>query len=126
MKKILVLGAILTFIASFAAGCSVSTPNKIAADQYYVQIQGTGELKDNRRYYTLTAYDEAGVEKIVTFTSAKSINEQLQENAFLRLYVRQGEKEEMEILDTEVKSYEEVQQEDLPEKIKEKFEVNEN
>ncbi|MFJ8513264.1 YxeA family protein [Lysinibacillus xylanilyticus] len=124
MKKILVLSAILTLIASFVAGCNVATPNKIAADQYYVQIQGTGEMKDNRRFYTLPAYDEDGVEKKVTFSSVKSKNEQLQENAFLRLYVRQGNTEKIEILDTEVKSYEEVEKEDLPKKIKEKFGVN--
>ncbi|WP_370044542.1 DUF1093 domain-containing protein [Lysinibacillus sp. RC79] len=51
----------------------------MAADQYYVQIQGAGEMKDNRRYYTLPAYDEDGVEKKVTFSSAKSINQELQE-----------------------------------------------
>lgn len=124
MKKILVLSAILTLITSLIAGCNVATPNKIAADQYYVQIQGTGEIKDNRRYYTLPAYDEDGVEKKVTFTSVKSKNEQLQENAFLRLYVRQGNTEEIKIFDTEVKSYEEVQKEDLPKKTKEKLGVN--
>ncbi|OAB43285.1 YxeA family protein [Paenibacillus glacialis] len=121
MKKLLASIATFTLFASFAVGCDVSSPSKIGTDEYYVQIQGEGEIKDKSRYYTLPTYDENGVEKKVTFTSVKPNNEKLKENAFLRLYIKQDDKKKTDIPDTEVKSYEEVQKDDLPAKTKEKL-----
>jgi uncharacterized protein YxeA len=73
----------------------------------------------------LPAYDEDGVKKQITFRSTKKENDQkLNENAFLRLYVDQDDKDKNEISSIEVKSYEEIQKADLPEKVKEKFNVN--
>lgn len=47
----------------------------------------------------------------------------MKENAFLRLYIKQEDEKKTDILDTKVKSYEEVQKADSPQK-KEKFGVN--
>lgn len=63
MKKLLASCATFALFASFAVGCDVSSPSKIGTEEYYVQIQGEGEIKDNRRVYTLPTYNEDGEEK---------------------------------------------------------------
>ncbi|MED1511570.1 YxeA family protein [Bacillus proteolyticus] len=121
MKKLLASCATFALFASFAVGCDISSPSKIGTEEYYVQIQGEGEIKDNKRVYTLPTYGEDGGEKKVTFASQKPSNEKMKENAFLRLYIKQEDKKKTDIPDTEVKSYEEVQKSDLPAKTKEKL-----
>ena len=123
MKKLLASCATFALFASFAVGCDVSSPSKIGTEEYYVQIQGEGEIKDNGRVYTLPTYNEDGDEKKVTFTSQKPNNEKMKEKAFLRLYIKQDDKKKTDIPDTEVKSYEEVKKSDLPAKAKEKLGV---
>ncbi|ARO21831.1 cytoplasmic protein (plasmid) [Bacillus tropicus] len=110
-------------LAIVRVGCDVSSPNKIGTVEYYVQIQREGEIKGNERVYTLFTYDKEGTEKKVTSTSQKPNNEKLKENAFLRLYIKQEGKEKADIPDTEVKSYEEIQKDDLPAKTKEQLGV---
>ncbi|ALZ64119.1 MULTISPECIES: YxeA family protein [Bacillus] len=124
MKKLLASCATFALFASFAVGCDLSSPIKMGSKEYYVQIQGEGKMEDNQRLYTLPTYDENGNEKTVTFSSQKRENDKkLKENAFLRLYIKQEDEKKTDIPNTEVKSYEEVQQADLPAKTKEKLGV---
>ena len=93
-----------------------------------MQIKGEGDTEKvedrNLRNYTLPAYDEDGVKKQITFRSTKKENDQkLKEDAFLRLYVDQDDNNKKEISSIEVKSYEEIQKADLPEKVKDKFTI---
>ncbi len=53
----------------------------------------------------------------------KENNHKLNADAFLRLYVDQDDNNKNEISSIEVKSYEEIQKADLPEKIREKFTI---
>ncbi|ACK92043.1 YxeA family protein [Bacillus cereus] len=123
MKKLLASCAAFALFASFTVGCDVSSPSKIGTEEYYVQIQGEGEIKNNKRVYALPTYNKDGDEKKVTFASQKPNNEKMKENAFLRLYIKQKDEKKTDIPDTEVKSYEEVQKSDLPAKTKEKLGV---
>lgn len=124
MKKPLVISALLVLFSSFTIGCERSpTINRMGTEQYYVQITNNGEIKKNQRFYTLSTYNKDGVEKTVTFGSVKSENKPLKENAFIRLYVDQKDKKNTEINHREIKSYEEVQKDDLPSKVKEKLHI---
>lgn len=91
--------------------------NRLGADVYYTQIQGQGkEMKDCigmgetwvRYEYELLAFDKKGERTTLGFTADK----QLREKAYLRLYVKVGKG---------VTSYQEVTQEELPEKVKDKL-----
>lgn len=124
MKKSLVISALLALFSSFAIGCERSpTINRMGTEQYYVQITNNGEIKKNQRFYTLSTYNKDGVEKTVTFGSVKPENKPLKENAFIRLYVDQKDNNNTEINHREIKSYEEVQKDDLPSKVKEKLHI---
>ncbi|WP_410982471.1 YxeA family protein [Bacillus cereus] len=128
MKKFLAIISLFALFSSFAIGCERASLNRIGKDVYYVQIKGEGEMEKvegkNLRNYTLPAYDENGVEKKVTFRSKKTSNDhKLNENAFLCIYVDQDNEKKTDISSIEVKSYEEVQKEDLPTKVKEKLNV---
>ncbi|MED0989388.1 YxeA family protein [Bacillus nitratireducens] len=129
MKKFLAIISLCLLFSSFTIGCERASLNRIGKDVYYVQIKGEGTIEKvegrNLRNYTLPAYDEAGIKKQITFRSTKKENDhKLNENAFLCLYVDQDDNNKNEISSIEVKSYEEIQKEDLPEKVKEKFNVN--
>ncbi|SCC28426.1 YxeA family protein [Bacillus wiedmannii] len=126
MKRFLAIITLCLLFSSFTIGCERASLNRIGKDVYYVQIQGEGTIEKvegkNLRNYTLHAYDEDGVKKQITFRSKKASNEhKLNENAFLCLYVDQDDKSKNEISSIEVKSYEEVQEADLPAKVKEKL-----
>ncbi|WP_242276680.1 YxeA family protein [Bacillus cereus group sp. BfR-BA-01445] len=124
MKKSLIISVLFALFSSFAVGCERSpTINRMGTEQYYVQITNNGEIKKNQRFYTLPTYNQDGVEKTVTFGSVKSENKPLKENAFIRLYVDQKDKNNTEINHREIKSYEEVQKDDLPSKVKEKLHI---
>ena len=80
---------------------------------YYTQIDNTKIEKvsssDNMKYeYTLTAYDEKGKEKEVTFKT----NRELREDAYLKLEV---------MLTRGVLNWEEVQFEEMPKEVREKY-----
>lgn len=100
-------------ISSFTIGCERASLNRIVKDVYYVQIQGEGTIEKvegkNLRNYTLPAYDEDGVKKQITFRSKKASNE------------HKDDKSKNEISSIEVKSYEEIQEAELPAKVKEKL-----
>ncbi|KXY42630.1 YxeA family protein [Bacillus mycoides] len=129
MKKILSVITLSLLFCNLTIGCERASLNRIGKDVYYVQIKGEGVIEKiegrNLRNYTLPAYDEDGVRKQITFRSTKKENDhKLNENAFLSLYVDQDDKDKNEISSIEVKSYEEIQKADLPEKVKKKFNVN--
>ncbi|HFK1802382.1 TPA: YxeA family protein [Bacillus cereus] len=128
MKKFLAIITLCLLFFSFTIGCERASLNRIGKDVYYMQIkdEGTIEKVDHRnlRNYTLSAYDEDGVKKQITFRSTKKENNhKLNEDAFLRLYVDQDDNSNNEISSIEVKSYEEIQKADLPEKVKDKFTI---
>ncbi|MEX0137363.1 YxeA family protein [Bacillus nitratireducens] len=129
MKKFLAIITLCLLFSSITIGCERASLNRIGKDVYYVQIKGEGTIEQvegkNLRNYTLPAYDEGGVKKQITFRSKKASNEhKLNEKAFLCLYVDQDDKSKNEISSIEVKSYEEVQEAELPTKVKEKLNVN--
>ncbi|MED0973257.1 YxeA family protein [Bacillus paramycoides] len=129
MKKFSAILTLCLLFTSFTIGCERASLNRIGKDVYYVQIKGEGAIEKvegrSLRNYTLPAYDEDGVKKQITFRSTKKENDhKLNENAFLRLYVDQKDKDKNEISSIEVKSYEEIQEADLPKKVKGKFNVN--
>jgi len=129
MKKLFAVITLCLLFSSFTIGCERSSLNSIGKDVYYVQIKGEGTIEKvegrSLRNYTLPAYDEDGVKKQITFRSTKKENNhKLNEDAFLSIYVDQDDKDKNEISSIEVKSYEEIQKEDLPKKVKEKFNVN--
>ncbi|KAB2451850.1 YxeA family protein [Bacillus sp. CH126_4D] len=126
MKKFLAIITLYLLFSSFTIGCERASLNRIGKDVYYVQIQGEGTIEKvegkTLRNYTLPAYDEDGVKKQITFRSKKTSNDhKLNEKAFLRLYIDQDDNNKNEISSIEVKSYEEVQEADLPVKVKEKL-----
>lgn len=126
MKKFLSIITLCLLFSTITIGCERASLNRIGKDVYYVQIEGEGTTEKiegrNLRNYTQPAYDEDGVKIQITFRSKKTSNDhKLNENAFLRLYVDQDDKNKNEISSIEVKSYEEVQEADLPAKVKEKL-----
>ncbi|AIE33755.1 YxeA family protein [Bacillus thuringiensis] len=128
MKKFLAIITLCLLFFSFTIGCERSSVNRIGKDVYYMQIKGEGTIEKvdhrNLRNYTLSAYDEDGVKKQITFRSTKKENNhKLNEDAFLRLYVDQDDNSNNEISSIEVKSYEEIQKTDLPKKVKDKFTI---
>ncbi|MED2761076.1 YxeA family protein [Bacillus thuringiensis] len=128
MKKFSTIITLCLLFFSFTIGCERALLNRIGKDVYYMQIKGEGTIEKvndrNLRNYTLPAYDEDGVKKQITFRSTKKENaHKLNEDAFLRLYVDQDDDSKNERSSIEVKSYEEIQKADLPEKVKDKFTI---
>ncbi|MDZ4649714.1 YxeA family protein [Bacillus cereus] len=128
MKKFLAIITLCLLFFSFTIGCERASLNRIGKDVYYMQIKGEGTIEKvdhrNLRNYALSAFDEDGVKKQITFRSTKKENNhKLNEDAFLRLYVDQDDNSNNEISSIEVKSYEEIQKTDLPKKVKDKFTI---
>ncbi|WP_214820931.1 MULTISPECIES: YxeA family protein [unclassified Exiguobacterium] len=110
MKKwigIAVLGILL------AAGLLQVDWNRFGKDTLFVEVQEASDVEETtlengevmKRYvYTQTAFTSDGESKQVTFTAGK----ELQEGAYLRLYVKDG--------DT-VTSYDEVSRENIPRQV---------
>ncbi|MFS0612974.1 YxeA family protein [Lederbergia ruris] len=88
MKKILlILGLII--VAGVCLFMFFYNPDKLIPDNpagktiYYTMITGPGSQGDSERYnYELTAYNEEGEEKQLSFSAGK----QLREGAYLQLY----------------------------------------
>ncbi|MGE8202941.1 YxeA family protein [Heyndrickxia sp. NPDC080065] len=117
MKKLIIPGIIIVLIAGFILFIQNVNINRLGADNYYVQIKGTGEKIEDKSdngeiyvsyKYTLPAYDKNGNEKKFTFTSLK----QLREDAYLNLFVKDKKG---------VTSYQEVKLNEIPDKAKEKL-----
>ncbi|WMT38825.1 YxeA family protein [Paenibacillus sp. D2_2] len=121
MKKGLLIGTgiILVALIGFIVFIQNVNINRIGADSYYVQIQDSGKEIEGKSdsgeiythyEYTMTGFDKDGKEKAFTFTAQKDLRKQ----AYLQVYLKGDE----------VKSYQEVQANELPEKAKQKLEEN--
>lgn len=75
----------------------------------YVQINEEPVVDEGRYYYDLTGYHEDGKKTELAFSAIKD----LRENAFLKITAKGAF----------VKGYEEVQPEELPEDVKDKFDM---
>nr|WP_142399167.1 YxeA family protein [Bacillus thuringiensis] len=117
LKKIILLLSILTVFSSMLVGCNL---NRIGTEKYYVQInvdgkEGVaksidGEIMGKEFTYKLRGFDEEGKEKELEFKTQKN----LRKEAFLLVYYSK---------EKGVKSWEEVEKDDLPTKVKEKLSV---
>ncbi|MBS9806510.1 YxeA family protein [Bacillus toyonensis] len=117
MKKYMALFSLLVVFASLLVGCDI---NRIGKDEYYVQItmdgkEGVSKSMDGKvmgkEYeYTLSGFDKEGKENELEFMAQKN----LRKEAFLRVY--HSEKKG-------VTAWEEVQEDELPKKAKEKLGV---
>ncbi|GAA0392209.1 YxeA family protein [Paenibacillus motobuensis] len=123
MKKGLLIGSgiILVLLIGFIVFIQNVNINRLGADSYYVQIQDSGKEIEGKSdsgkiftyyEYTIKGFDEDGKEKTFTFTAQKDLRKQ----AYLQVYLKGDE----------VKSYQEVQANDLPEKAKQKLEDSGN
>ena len=123
MKKGFFIGSgiILVLLIGFIVFIQNVNINRLGADSYYVQIQDSGKKieskSDNGKIYTdyeytMKGFNEDGKEKTFTFTAQKNLRKQ----AYLQVYLKGDE----------VKSYQEVQANELPEKAKQKLEGREN
>lgn len=121
MKKGLFIGTgiILVVLIGFIVFIQNVNINRLGTDHYYVQIQDGGKKIESKfdngeifvRYeYTMKGFDDKGKEKTFTFTANKELHKQ----AYLQVYLK-GDR---------VKSYQEVQANELPEKTKQKLEVS--
>jgi len=111
-------GIIVVLLVGFIVFIQNVNVNRFGTDHYYVQIQDSGKKIEGKsdsgeiyvHYdYTMKGFDKDGKEKTFTF----SANKDLRKQAYLLVYLK-GE---------EVKSYKEVQANELPEKAKQKLEV---
>src|SRR5699024_3512143 len=104
MKKI-VIGATGLLLLLLAA-CSPQPLQTIGSSKYYVQIDDEGKeyaSGDYTRYeYNLTGFDKDGTGEELLFTAGH----QLKQGAFLQVYYKKDE----------VVTYEEVDDDDVPEK----------
>ncbi|MEK4697625.1 YxeA family protein [Bacillus sp. FSL M8-0063] len=117
MKKYMAFFSLLVVFASLLVGCDI---NRMGKDEYYVQItmdgkEGVSKSMDGKvmgkEYeYTLSGFDKEGKEKELEFMAQKN----LRKEAFLRVY--HSEKKG-------VTAWEEVQEDELPKKAKEKLGV---
>lgn len=123
MKKGLIIGAgvILAVLIGFIIFIQNVNINRLGADSYYVQIQDSGkkmeDKSDNGKIftyyeYTMKGFNEEGKEKTFTFTAQKDLRKQ----AYLQVYLKEDK----------VKSYQEVQASELPEKAQQKLEGSGN
>ncbi|PGO32078.1 hypothetical protein CN984_08650 [Bacillus cereus] len=117
MKKYMALLSLLVVFASLLVGCDI---NRMGKDEYYVQItmdgkEGISKSMDGKvmgkEYeYTLSGFDKEGKEKELEFMAQKN----LRKEAFLRVYYSEKKG---------VTAWEEVQEDELPKKAKEKLGV---
>lgn len=113
MKKI--IGFIVALLI-IGGGFFAFRTNKITtfgSTKYYVKTTDqytTERVVDFDRYsYKINGYDKNGNEKLLEFTT----NKVLKVDRYLKVYVK----------DNVVKSYEEVQKDDLPKKVKEIYKI---
>lgn len=116
MKKVIGIIVVILLIGGGLTITNRTTLLKLGTTRYYVKT--TKDYKDisnkNEGHYTqyeynIKGYDEEGNEKIVTFTTNKVLK--------VDRYLEVAEKND------EVKAYEEVSIGDLPEKVKEIYNV---
>ncbi|GAA0084815.1 YxeA family protein [Clostridium sp. CTA-7] len=110
MKKIIggivVVLVISGVIFGVSKGFDRTTILNLGADKYYLKT--TEEYKQHIRgtiyEYEINGYDKNGNEKLITFTS----NKLLEKDKYLKVFIK----------DDNVKSYEEIPENELPDKVK--------
>ncbi|GLC90158.1 YxeA family protein [Lysinibacillus piscis] len=118
MKKVFIgIGALLVVLVAGLVVLMTVDFNRLNKDAYYVQITADGKVKEDKAdngeifktyWYELEAYNENAEEKALTFSAQKN----LRQDAYLKLYVKNG---------TEVTSYDEVQFDELPNKVQQQM-----
>ena len=113
MKNKISLMILFAIVLTFATACS--SIQLIGTDAYYLQINDDGEKYDDAGYerfaYEMTGIDEEGNEKVLEFTAGHN----LKKEAFLKVYYKDSKG---------VVSYEEVQEDDLPDSALDFFGLN--
>ena len=105
MKKILIVSMSLFLLV--LAGCSPQPLQTIGSTKYFVKVDDAGEKQeieeaDTVRYeYNLVGYDKDGEKKDLLFTAGK----ELKQGAFLQVYYKEDE----------VITFEEVEEDEVPE-----------
>ncbi|KRG15744.1 uncharacterized protein (TIGR01655 family) [Lederbergia galactosidilyticus] len=111
MKKAILFFTVTLLFSTILTGCGIDL-NRLGAEKYYVQVKGDGDKKDDGRQdiydYTLTGFNEDGEEATLEFFALK----ELRKDAYLILYYKDKKG---------VTSYQEVNEEDIPEKALEKL-----
>lgn len=116
MKRVLAFLSVLVVFTTMLTGCNV---NRVGTDKYYTQITVDGTEKKEKAddgapfttfEYELSSFDEDGKEKKIAFTAQKNLSK----DAFLCLYYDE---------EKGVKSWQEVKEDELPKKVKEKLGV---
>lgn len=112
MKKIISILIILTVFSSMLVGCNL---NRIGTEKYYVQItvdgkeevakSSDGKIMGRNYKYKLVGFDKEGKEKELEFSAQKN----LRKDSFLLVYYSE---------EKGVKSWEEVEKDNLPTKVK--------
>ena len=114
MKRHIALLSMVIIFVSILSGCKV---HRIGKPQYYVQITVDGKEQGTIRIsgekitiyeYKLVGYNRKGKEKTLEFTAQKN----LRKDAFLRVFYSE---------EKGVTSYQEVTEDDIPTKAKEKL-----
>lgn len=113
-KALLVVG--LFIVAVIAFGFFLFTPERLTPENpegktpYYTQVNNKEAFKnsDGRYEYNLPAYSTRGEDKVLNFTSSKS----LREGAYLELYTTTFRG---------VTYWQEIPYDDLPERVKKRY-----
>lgn len=115
LKKIIWLLSILTIFSIMLVSCNL---NRIGTEEYYVQItvdgkkeivkSSDGKILGGIYMYKLVGFDKESKEKELEFSAQKN----LRKDAFLLVYYSE---------EKGVKSWEEVEKDDLPATVKEKL-----
>ncbi|MEK4503549.1 YxeA family protein [Bacillus sp. FSL R12-0069] len=113
MKLYIAIFSFLLILSITAVGCKYSP--YFGKHLYYVQVTTDGQRHEydddgfvERYAYELQGFDEKGTAKMMKFTAQKT----LKKGAFLKLYYAKGEG---------VRTWEEVEKEDIPEKARMKL-----
>ncbi|MDQ0300379.1 uncharacterized protein (TIGR01655 family) [Salibacterium salarium] len=114
MKKILLIPGLI-IVAGVCLSMIFYNPDKLEPENpagktiYYTEITGAGSQGESGRYnYELTAYDEKGEEKNLSFSAGK----QLREGAYIQLY---------HALIRGITHWEEVTFEEMPDAVQEHY-----
>jgi len=115
MKKLIGIFIVILLIGGAIFLLSSNKIITLGSTKYYVKTVGeykdiTSDPRYKRYEYKINGYDKNGDEELVTFTTSNV----LKVDKYLMVYVK----------DKEAKSYEEVQIDELPNKVKEIYKVN--
>lgn len=120
MKKIIgiTIGIVFILLVGFVVLLATVDINRFGKESVYVQVEDPSYTEEDKLdsgeimtsyWYELPAYDDSGSLTDVEFSAQK----ELKQDAYLKLYVKNG---------NEVTSYDEVAWEDIPEAAQEELE----